>query len=648
MLVGQQIGPFQIERELGSGAMGAVYRGLYTKTGQRVAIKVMLPGMGENESAQKRFEREAEILKKCNHPNIVKLFGVGKHQGMRYYAMEYIEGESLDRTLGRRGRLTWEEVVTLGQQLCAALQHAHERGVVHRDLKPSNLMLLPDGTLKLTDFGIAKPLDMTQLTSANCTVGTASYMSPEQCRGERSITHKSDLYSLGIVFYELLTGKKPFVAENVMDMFMAHVQGPFEKPSRLVVDIPRWLDTLVCQLMEKKPELRPLDGATVAGALARVMEKVEAKQSAGVDAARARSIDRAAGDTPPDDTDRDAAQTLLAGKKKRKKKKIVKLPFYRKGWFQAVGIVVLLLLLGGTIYLIMRPPSAETLYKRAERLMASSNPADWKLAFEGPIQKYQKLYGGGDGHARQMEAWGNKVGVFKAEEDLQATRQRAKKLNEEKMDDLSPAWKEALHAVQAEDQGELRAAETMWAQAKQASEGKRDDRYLGLLADNRLRQFQEARDLVGKLDAHLANIEKPPVSEPTIDDKTERKAFLARRYERFGDPFEAQRTWEALKEELHARPEVRPWFLLAAGRAREIRPQQGESEKAFRLELIEKKLAEARKEKERANYVAAEVICLHIQALYRDAAQKEVATLAADAKKLFDDIQVLRKGKRGP
>src|SRR6266852_3048367 len=204
MLVGQQIGPFKIEKELGSGAMGAVYRGLYTKTGQRVAIKVMLPGMGENETAQGRFEREAEILKKCNHRNIVKLFGIGKHQGMRYYAMEYIEGESLDRTLSRRGRLTWEEVVTLGQQLCSALQHAHHQGVVHRDLEPSNLMLLPDGTLKLTDFGIAKPLDMTQLTSANCTVGTASYMSPEQCRGERNITHKSDLSSLGIVFYELL------------------------------------------------------------------------------------------------------------------------------------------------------------------------------------------------------------------------------------------------------------------------------------------------------------------------------------------------------------------------------------------------------------------------------------------------------------
>src|SRR3989440_7266477 len=241
----------------------------------------MLPGMGDNEQAQKRFKHESEILKKCNHPNIVRLLGIGKHQGSLYYAMEYIEGESLDHVLARRTRLTWEEVVALGRQLCAALQHAHQQGVVHRDLKPSNLMVLPNGTLKLTDFGIAKDPNLTQLTSANCTVGTASYMSPEQCRGERLLTHKSDLYSLGIVFYELVTGKKPFFAENVMDMFMAHVQGTFERPSRLVLDIPRPLDTLICQLMEKKPEQRPLDADAVGNALERVRENAETQSSVG-------------------------------------------------------------------------------------------------------------------------------------------------------------------------------------------------------------------------------------------------------------------------------------------------------------------------------------------------------------------------------
>src|SRR5208282_5154710 len=158
--------------------------------------------------------------------------------------------------------------------------------------KPSNLMVTPDGNLKLTDFGIAKDLDVTQLTAANATVGTAAYMSPEQCRGEKNLSHKSDLYSLGVVLYELLTGRKPFKAETTIDMFLQHVQGSFERPARIAMEIPVWLDTIVCQLLEKKPEHRPYDAAMVSRALNQVAEKVAALQSAGVDVAKARFADR--------------------------------------------------------------------------------------------------------------------------------------------------------------------------------------------------------------------------------------------------------------------------------------------------------------------------------------------------------------------
>src|SRR5207248_1928243 len=122
----------------------------------------------------------------------------------------------------------------------------------------------------------------------NCTVGTAAYMSPEQCRGERDLTSRSDLYSLGVMFYELVTGQKPFKADSPMDMFMLHVQGTFERPSRLVLDIPVWLDNLICQLLEKKPEQRPRDAAMVAETLSRIKEKVEAQRSAGEDISKAR------------------------------------------------------------------------------------------------------------------------------------------------------------------------------------------------------------------------------------------------------------------------------------------------------------------------------------------------------------------------
>ena len=161
MLVGQKIGPFAIEKELGSGAMGTVYRARYLPDDRVVALKVIAFGLSGNDSALSRFEREAGILKQLRHPNIVHLHSSGKCRGTPFFAMEYISGESLDRIMARKDRFTWQEIVVIGKQLCAALTHAHEKGIVHRDLKPSNLMMANDGTLKLTDFGIAKDLDVT-------------------------------------------------------------------------------------------------------------------------------------------------------------------------------------------------------------------------------------------------------------------------------------------------------------------------------------------------------------------------------------------------------------------------------------------------------------------------------------------------------
>src|SRR5262249_52371324 len=155
----------------------------------------------------------------------------------------------------------------------------------------------------------------------NCTVGTAAYMSPEQCQGERYITPKADLYSLGIMFYQLLTGRLPFKATTTLDMFMAHVEGKFERPSRLVLDIPIWLDTLVCQLLEKKPDKRPRDAAIVAEALNRVQEKVLAQRSAGVDLVSGHVAERPRPNVRPDSSDREAALLIKEAVTKKKIKR---------------------------------------------------------------------------------------------------------------------------------------------------------------------------------------------------------------------------------------------------------------------------------------------------------------------------------------
>src|SRR5262245_24248020 len=155
MLVGKQVGPFEIKKEIGAGAMGTVYLARYSN-GAKVALKIIATGLEGDSITLGRFEREITILKQLGHPNIVRYYGNGKINGKPFYAMEFIEGETLEKVMQRRGRFSWEEVVTLGQQICAALQYAHKQGIVHRDLKPANIMVTDDGTAKLTDFGIAK------------------------------------------------------------------------------------------------------------------------------------------------------------------------------------------------------------------------------------------------------------------------------------------------------------------------------------------------------------------------------------------------------------------------------------------------------------------------------------------------------------
>src|SRR5262245_64492059 len=402
MHVGQTFGPFTIEKELGSGAMGTVYRATFHEDGRSdrdVALKVIAFGLSGNESALARFEREAKILKQLKHANIVRLLATGRFKGTPFFAMEYVDGKSLDKVMldrqagvPTRPPFTWEEVVELGRPLCAALQHAHEKGIIHRDLKPSNLMVTTEGILKLTDFGIAKDVDVTALTAANNTIGTAAYMSPEQCKGERLLTGKSDLYSLGIVFYELLTGRKPFNAESSVDMFLLHVSGTFTRPAQINPEIPVWLDTLVCQMMEKKPEHRPRDAAMVGQVLEEIAEKVAAQVSAGADAATARASQTA---KIGDAEDRSAAKFIRAGAKKKKLRK-KRRPFYTHGWFVGLACLLVIGTFGWAFWkFALAPPTAESLL---ERIKGASDPVLQKEY----VADYLKYYRNRDDEETRM------------------------------------------------------------------------------------------------------------------------------------------------------------------------------------------------------------------------------------------------------
>ncbi|MCU0962979.1 MAG: serine/threonine protein kinase [Pirellulaceae bacterium] len=262
----QRLGPYLIQRPLGSGGMGSVFQGVDETTGASAAVKVLSPALAADPSFRERFGAEIETLKKLKHPNIVELLGYGEEDGHLFYAMELVEGRTLQQELQSGRHFAWREAARIGVQICQALKHAHDRGIIHRDLKPANLLLAPEEQIKLADFGIAKLYGMNQLTVAGGVIGTADYMSPEQGEG-KSVTARSDLYSLGSVLYALLAGRPPFASRTAAEVIH---KLRYEEPlgvRRLAPDTPEEFELIVAQLLAKDPAKRIATALAVANRL---------------------------------------------------------------------------------------------------------------------------------------------------------------------------------------------------------------------------------------------------------------------------------------------------------------------------------------------------------------------------------------------
>jgi serine/threonine-protein kinase len=546
MLLGKKLGPFHVERQLGSGAMGAVYRARDERDGEPVAVKIIGAGLAQNEIALHRFQRECAILKQMDHPNVARYIASGRFDGTPFYVMEFIEGESLDRVLARRGRITWEEMVALGKQLCAALQHAHEKGIIHRDLKPSNVMVRTDGSIKLTDFGIAKDTDVTALTAANSTLGTAAYMSPEQCRGERHLTGKADLYSMGVMFYELLTGQKPYTADNPMDMFALHTSAPIPRPSGMAMDIPIWLDTLVAQLMEKKPEHRPLDAAKVAEVLEGIEQKVIEQKSAGMDRAVKRRVDRTTLDTRLDEEDKDAARILL-GKKKKKRR----VPFYRKAWFTALAVAMVLGVFGTLFWLLLfKPPSPDKLLARAQAKMSASDLTTRKEARD-PLDLFLRHYPG-HADAAKVRELRDEIERQSCEFYLERDRQAP--------DDPAIVWM----AYGEEKRGNLEMALKLWRMAMEMRDSTDPlKRGWGATAAQHAKDIDRANEFARDIKFKLIDMKD---IQPSDDFQAQAVSALRAEFEK--QDAKAILIWDDLKKATKARDEQRYLYLLALSKLR--------------------------------------------------------------------------------
>lgn len=248
-------GRYRIIDKVGAGGMAIVYRAEDTNTGRSVAIKILKTEYSEDEEFSKRFEREADAISQMSHHNIVNLLDVGSEDGAPYIVMEYVQGKTLKVLIKEKGKMAPDVAAQVAIRILAALQHAHQNGIIHRDIKPQNILVHEDGHIKVADFGIATKMDSETLTKNDNVMGTVHYISPEQASG-KEVGVTSDLYSVGVVLYEMLTGRVPYDGDTVVAVAMQHLRGAYTPIGKLVSGVPQGLVHVVDKAMAKKPQER--------------------------------------------------------------------------------------------------------------------------------------------------------------------------------------------------------------------------------------------------------------------------------------------------------------------------------------------------------------------------------------------------------
>ena len=266
---------YELVEKVGSGGMAIVYKAKCHLLRRHVAVKILRPELVEDEDFVARFKRESLAAASLSHPNIVNIYDVGEENGVYYIVMEYVRGKTLKEYIREKGRLDWEEAVRIASQICSALKHAHKNGIVHRDIKPQNILVSEDGTIKVADFGIARAVSSATVTVAGANVmGSVHYFSPEQARGGY-VDAKSDLYSLGIVLYEMVTGCVPFEGDTAISVALKHIQERAKPPWELNPDLPKSLNDVIEKSTEKDQARRYQTAGEMLRDLQRVLREPE-------------------------------------------------------------------------------------------------------------------------------------------------------------------------------------------------------------------------------------------------------------------------------------------------------------------------------------------------------------------------------------
>jgi serine/threonine-protein kinase len=366
-----------IEKRLGAGAMGVVYLAVHQPSGRRVAIKILPKELTFKGSLAERFERETSLLEKFKHKNIVHCHGgrLSKTHGVYYYIMELLEGGTLDELIDHEAPFDWQRSCRYAIQICDALHFAHQENVVHRDLKPSNLLLTSEGNLKLSDFGIAKDLLGEDLTATGRTLGTASYMAPEQISASTTVSHKTDLYALGVIMHQMLTKSLPFEANSQTAMLAAHISIPAPRISKKNPEIPMILDDLVYSMLQKAPSERPWDALAVATQLRELLEKDAAGKALKYVVRPGQNPNRAGVNEKPRKLKKEQAATVS-----------------RRPTLEVAGLLTTLILLLGLIGYFLWPAGPEYLHSEAAKLMASEDYSDWLQAMNRFVEPLERRF----------------------------------------------------------------------------------------------------------------------------------------------------------------------------------------------------------------------------------------------------------------
>ncbi|MCI0681246.1 MAG: protein kinase [Gemmataceae bacterium] len=529
-MIDERLGKWRIFKELGRGGMGRVYLAQEEGTGRQAAVKILAGELAQDIGFLQRFQREIETLSQLTHPNIVRFYESGCENGHYFYAMEYVEGHTLDEALEEQKRLPWRDVLDLALQLCPALRHVHDHGVIHRDLKPSNIIRTPAGQVKLMDFGIAKIFASTHLTATGGVVGTAEFISPEQASG-KPVTKRSDLYSLGVVLYILLVGRPPFEGNGVLDLLHKHRYAQFDKPQQLVPEIPYEIDEIVCQLLEKDPARRPPDCLVLYKQLDSLRKRLDRRLqhtelSGGNDATLAEQRTDLTAESLGLPGPATLMSKLMREELERQKRGSALSQFIN----HPAVLVTLLAVVIGLIVWGMWPLDRDTLFERGARLMASSRLSDMNQAWREYLEPLERRF---PDHPYQEE-----VEKFRIKRDAA----------------LNPQPTEAQHFYQLGErlrhEGNERGAREIWSSLATAFAGNDAD-----------------RDWVQRARKGLAELEKKSVRGDrlkTVQPILERAAALKQE----GKVEDADKIWTAL-ETLYRND------LSAAEVLAEIRKQRG-------------------------------------------------------------------------